>query len=109
LLSIVVTKVGNGDGKRMLSSFASSLVSIFHEPGKHFEILSIIEDVFRVCFAKNTSSLLRSISGLTCLPVTQAISKNSLFINSRIQNIRLPDVQVILAKENEKNKKRRKR
>ena len=32
----------------MLSSFASSLVSIFHEPGKHFETLSIIEDVFRV-------------------------------------------------------------
>jgi hypothetical protein len=53
-----------------MSSFASSLFSIFHEPEKHFETLSIIKDSLRVCFAKGTSSLWRSIGGLTCLPVT---------------------------------------
>jgi hypothetical protein len=40
----------------MLSSFACSLLSIFHEPGKYFGTLNIMEDAVSVCFAKNTSS-----------------------------------------------------
>jgi len=58
LPSTVVVKANNGDGKGVISSFAYSLFSIFHELGKGFEILSIMKDTFRVCFAKGTSSLL---------------------------------------------------
>ena len=41
----------------MISSFAYSLLSIFHEPGKGFETFSIMKDVLLVCFAKDASSL----------------------------------------------------
>ncbi len=54
----IVIKANNGDGKGVISSFAYSRLPIFHEPGKGFEILSIMKDTFRVCFAKDTSSLL---------------------------------------------------
>jgi hypothetical protein len=54
----IVIKANNGDGKGVISSFAYPQLPIFHEPGKSFEILSIMKDTFRVCFAKDTSSLL---------------------------------------------------
>jgi hypothetical protein len=41
----------------MISSFAYSLFSIFHEPEKGFVTLSMMKDAFRLCEAKITSSL----------------------------------------------------
>jgi hypothetical protein len=50
------------DGKRIMSSFAYSLLSIFHEPGKYLETLSIIKNTLHVCFIKGASSFWRSTS-----------------------------------------------
>jgi hypothetical protein len=55
LPSTVVIKANNGDGKGVISSFAYTLLPVFHELGKGFETLRIMKDAFRVCFAKDVS------------------------------------------------------
>ena len=61
---------------------AYQLSSVFHDPVKCFEVLSTRKDAL---LQNDASSKQRSISGLTCLPVTLPISENLLFI-IRTQN-----------------------